>query len=1239
MPEGVQQGEAGESAKGNPSFVGTALSQVVKLFLLSQLESCDDLSVTVSGSNRELLSGRIVAVNLSARGAVYKGVRLTSVHVAAANIAVDARGQAQSGSFLCHKFPVHVKALVSEGDFNESLQNPAFHKPLSNLLSLSLPLEPSSLRVRFSDGSLHLYSPNAPSLRLTPKLCPRGRSLEFDRRTVNGVNSYQNRNGFNAYLDDYATDDRTNELPDVSIGTRAVKIASTPSATGDSRTTSHGLSHDGESVRKGSPFKLRPDLAVESGGDEYGDGENEQKEDGTAGSGGDSGANSGGDDGGQDGKDNGGDDGGDGGEGSADKDPSPAGDDGGEGGTGDYGDLDVDGDSSSGGGAAANGGEASSDGGTGDDGGGGVGGKQAESPPSLSPPTPAPPSLSAKPLPLLPLPSRSPPANPPPSKSPSPPPKPASPPLKSPPPSPPPKSSPSSPSPKSPPPSPPSSASPSSATVLSWGGFKLGTAGARDSSSSGSTGSSVWRGGNGVAVAAAVDDGGGDGDYGATGGADSGLDDVGGYDIDGDYSDGGSSHGDSDATSNGGSEAGREGGNEGDTDGGGSADGGSADGGGDATPVSSPPAGLWWQSLLDAGGSYGGDGLAGYSDGGAEGGGDGGDGAGEGGEGREGGEVGVREAAVDYNESDSQGDDDGADDNASDDDAYNGFDLDGGEDSQPLDGSNAVTIAAGAGADNASDSAAGGVTESSGSSNKYSALGNSQKQPVAKGADGSGDGGGGGSGGGGSSDSADYTSDAGDYKDSQGERDDGSVNAIDYLQTGNDGSFDDSDYYNHSPGDASNHSSHTLVPISTESLGLRATFTPQPSSGGSGGRHGPSSSPSSSPHPPSSSSSSHMKIPAPTAPTAPAPPGFHNKAPKPPATGDRGKSSGSSGGRGEEGGGESGGSGGGGGGGWEGASGGESVAQLYLLPRNESRARCLDGRLLCKVREREIRVERFEGGGVAPLKEVRAIRALCSIYMGHWNLQASLQDLLVKRGMSQGTDALVGGCSAGAVAVSMVCDPIAAWLARYRMRTKCFMDAGVFPDVVDYYGQRSLRRKVQRMAGAQNINRAGISYSCKQSLGSSKEAWKCFFPEYNLNFVRTPMFLVNSLLDYKAVAVALALALLAAKFFLHPHSPSFSLLLSPSPSSFPLLPSFPPPPPSSPILPHPHPNNSPGQQQGGVEVFLPGVQSQLRGSGGRGVGEWGGVGDVMSSGGDGGFGSSGGRETTLEGTFTDWYFS
>ncbi|CAI5485903.1 unnamed protein product [Closterium sp. Naga37s-1] len=310
-------------------------------------------------------------------------------------------------------------------------------------------------------------------------------------------------------------------------------------------------------------------------------------------------------------------------------------------------------------------------------------------------------------------------------------------------------------------------------------------------------------------------------------------------------------------------------------------------------------------------------------------------------------------------------------------------------------------------------------------------------------------------------------------------------------------------------------------------------------------------------------------------------------------------------------------------------------------------------------------------------------------------------DLLVRRGMNQGTDALVGGCSAGAVAVSMVCDPIAAWLARFRIRTKCFMDAGVFPDVVDYYGQRSLRRKVQRMAGAQNINRAGISYSCKQSLGSSKEAWnplslhpppllpalgsskeawKCFFPEYNLNFVRTPMFLVNSLLDYKAVAIALAprsktrsnpllrcmrsprfsscsaLQLRLLRDFSHRvNSTIYGIVRTRAAARVPFR--------AFTFSASTHcvigssywsslrmgmrdADGGGGEGGGGGSASALGVSvrdvKDIVGAGGEGGGG-GGVSDVMSSSGfEGGFGGGfggGSREATLEGRFTDWYFS
>lgn len=37
-----------------------------------------------------------------------------------------------------------------------------------------------------------------------------------------------------------------------------------------------------------------------------------------------------------------------------------------------------------------------------------------------------------------------------------------------------------------------------------------------------------------------------------------------------------------------------------------------------------------------------------------------------------------------------------------------------------------------------------------------------------------------------------------------------------------------------------------------------------------------------------------------------------------------------------------------------------------------------------------------------------------------------------------------------------------------------------------------------------------------------RETWKCFFPQYNLIFLRSAMFIINSLRDYKSIALTYA---------------------------------------------------------------------------------------------------------------------
>eukprot|EP00475_Leptophrys_vorax_P041863 TRINITY_DN78961_c0_g1_i1.p1 TRINITY_DN78961_c0_g1~~TRINITY_DN78961_c0_g1_i1.p1 ORF type:complete len:326 (+),score=2.89 TRINITY_DN78961_c0_g1_i1:71-1048(+) len=173
-----------DDSGGNSSLVGSALSRVLELFLQTQLESCDHLSISLRGSNRELLSGRVASVRLTARKAVFKGLTLTSVELQAEDIAVDVKNQAARGSVLCHRFPVSVQAQVSEADMNSSLQSPIIFSPVLEFFGLHRTSPtPKSLRVKFrNSGTLEVYVKGKDPLQVKPKLCPRGRRLKLEKK-------------------------------------------------------------------------------------------------------------------------------------------------------------------------------------------------------------------------------------------------------------------------------------------------------------------------------------------------------------------------------------------------------------------------------------------------------------------------------------------------------------------------------------------------------------------------------------------------------------------------------------------------------------------------------------------------------------------------------------------------------------------------------------------------------------------------------------------------------------------------------------------------------------------------------------------------------------------------------------------------------------------------------------------------------------------------------------------------
>lgn len=116
-------------------IISSILSPAVQLWLRSQVQSVDELSIKIEGSDRQILHGTIPKVSLKARGAVYQGLHLTDVNLAATGIRINI-GQVIRGKSLrlLEPVPVMGEVQLAESDLNQSLQAPLLLNALSEFL-------------------------------------------------------------------------------------------------------------------------------------------------------------------------------------------------------------------------------------------------------------------------------------------------------------------------------------------------------------------------------------------------------------------------------------------------------------------------------------------------------------------------------------------------------------------------------------------------------------------------------------------------------------------------------------------------------------------------------------------------------------------------------------------------------------------------------------------------------------------------------------------------------------------------------------------------------------------------------------------------------------------------------------------------------------------------------------------------------------------------------------------------
>ncbi|XP_058083556.1 pectin acetylesterase 12-like [Magnolia sinica] len=129
---------------------------------------------------------------------------------------------------------------------------------------------------------------------------------------------------------------------------------------------------------------------------------------------------------------------------------------------------------------------------------------------------------------------------------------------------------------------------------------------------------------------------------------------------------------------------------------------------------------------------------------------------------------------------------------------------------------------------------------------------------------------------------------------------------------------------------------------------------------------------------------------------------------------------------------------------------------------------------------------------------------------------SAVMEELLSLGMSFAKQALLSGCSAGGLASIIHCDQFRE-LFPPTIKVKCLSDGGLFLDVKDISGKRTLKSIYDGVISLQGVE-SNLPEPCTSRLSPDM----CFFPENLVNEVDTPLFLLNAAYDAWQVQASLA---------------------------------------------------------------------------------------------------------------------
>ncbi|CAN6462280.1 unnamed protein product [Victoria cruziana] len=128
-------------------------------------------------------------------------------------------------------------------------------------------------------------------------------------------------------------------------------------------------------------------------------------------------------------------------------------------------------------------------------------------------------------------------------------------------------------------------------------------------------------------------------------------------------------------------------------------------------------------------------------------------------------------------------------------------------------------------------------------------------------------------------------------------------------------------------------------------------------------------------------------------------------------------------------------------------------------------------------------------------------------FRGQRIFHAIIADLLSK-GMSKAKKALLSGCSAGALSAILHCDDFVSLLPE-TTTVKCLSDGGFFLDVRDIAGNRTIRSFFEGVVTLQEVMQ-NLAKNCTMFQHFPSQ---CFFPQYAMAHIQTPLFILNAAYD------------------------------------------------------------------------------------------------------------------------------